>query len=268
MNLNTTRTRGTRRVDRAAVQLIRTPAATDTWTPVSHEELLCTVTRSLGDRGMKIAGEEHILGKDGARYWGRLRIVPVERPVIEQPGDYGFFVGVRNSLDKSMAAALGFGTSVFICSNGCFSAEYLLNRKHTNEINEDLPRLIGAVADRFTGHQATIRHRFDTYKHTEVSDRDANDIIIRAAEGGVTNYRQVPTIVKQWQTPNHHEFSVQKNAWRLFNAFTEAAKLGSEADLWDRSVQLQSLFDRHCGFNAPERELFSSSTEEEVAVLN
>jgi len=266
MNARTNGTKGARLVARCAVSQVLAPAATPTWTPVSHDRVLSTVGKAVEDRGLKIVGEQHFLGSNGNRYWGRLKVAPA-RSQVAAPEDYSFFVGVRNSLDKSMAAAIGFGTEVFICSNGCFSAEFILNRKHTPEINHDLPRLIGIAADRFNGQAATTRHRFDVYKNIELSNEAAHDLIIRAAEGGVTNYRQVPTIVKQWKAPDHYDFR-HPNVWRLFNAFTEAAKLGSEGDLWERSVLLQGMLDTHCRFNAPEREVILSATADEIAVLN
>lgn len=270
MNLNVRGTKGARMVDAGRVRNVATPGATSTWQPVGHGQLIDTVTAAADRIGMVITGEEHFLGKGGNRYFGRLRVAP-KAPgtlAVSQPADYGFFVGLRNSLDKSYASALGFGTNVFVCSNGVFSAEYTLNRKHTPEILTDLPRLTDVVMSRFCHHQANVRHRFDVYKHTELLDVEAHDIIIRAAEAGATNYRQVPTIVKQWRTPDHNEFSQHRNAWRLFNAFTEAAKMGSEEDLWDRSLILQNVFDNHCGYTAPEPEVLTSQTPEEVAALN
>lgn len=269
MNKKVNGTKGARKVERSQVLNVLTPAATATWQPVSHQKLIDTVQEAAQNQGLKVVGEEHFLGKRGNRYFGRLRVEPaVAHPQIQTPGDYGFFIGIRNSVDKSYASSLGFGTNVFICSNGCFSAEYILNRKHTPEILSDLPRLTGVVMSRFTGHQANVNHRFDIYKHTELATCDAHDLIVRAAESGATNYRQVPTVVAQWKRPDHSDFAKHQNVWRLFNAFTEAAKLGSEADLWDRSLKLQTLLDGHCGYSAPEPEVLTSSTLEEVATLN
>lgn len=260
-------TKGARLVGRSAVMQVRAPEATPTWRPVTHNHLLTLVEKRLEGLQLEVQDSQHYLGKDGAQYFGRLHVQPVDK-TIERPGDYGFFVGLRNSINKTLAGTLGFGTNVFVCDNGMFSAEYILNRKHTPEIVNDLPRLIDITLNRLVGHQDTIRHRFDTYKQVEVGDREAHDLIIRAAETGGTNYRQVPTVVEQWHRPNHPEFAEHKNAWRLLNAFTEAAKLGSEADLWDRSLTLQEMLDTHCRFTGPDREVITSSTVEEVAQLS
>lgn len=269
MSRNVKGTKGCRSVERSDVFNVVVPPATNTWKPVSHRLLIDTVAAAVEKRNLRIVGEQHFLGKSGDRYFGRLRVQPDPKQTqVAVPEDYGFFIGIRNSLDKSYAGSLGFGSEVFICSNGLFSAEFIMNRKHTPEIMTDLPRLTDEIMSRFGGHRANIQHRFDVYKHTEVSDRVAHDLIIQAAEIGATNYRQVPTVVKQWKTPDHNSFGERKNAWRLLNAFTEAAKLGSEADLWDRSLGLQGLLDRHCKYQAPEPEVLTSATPEEVAILN
>lgn len=266
MSRNVSGTKGARLVSREAVNLVQVPSATTTWTPVGHGKLLNVVAEQVEKAGLKIVNEEHFLGREGNRYFGRLHVKHTSE-ALHNPEDYGFFIGLRNSLDKSFAAALGFGTSVFVCSNGCFSAEHILNRKHTQEIMEDLPRLAGVVMARFAANRENVLQRYDAYKHMELSDAGAHDLIIRAAEGGAANYRQVPTIVQQWNTPNHPEFGERRNHWRLFNAFTEAAKLGSEGDLWDRSMKLQALFDESTGFIPPSREIISSETPEVVEAM-
>jgi hypothetical protein len=262
-------TKGARRVDRLAIANLVIPPATDSWCPVGHVQLLDQVERNLDSRGFKVVGEEHFIGRDAARYFGRLSVQPKIAPATGNPSDYGFFVGLRNSTDKSFASTIGFGTNVYVCSNGCFSAEHILNRKHTPEILVDLPPLVDTILCRFGGHTEVVKHRFDTYKHIELADGEAHDLIIRGAELGATNYRQVPTIVGQWKSPDHPEFKEHRNVWRLFNAFTEAAKMGSEADLWDRSLVLQDMFDKHVGFVAPDREVLTSATETvEAMALN
>ena len=252
-------------MDRSRVINVIAPRATDTWNPVSHRQLLEVVATEAGRNNLEIVGEDHYLGRGDNRYFGRLKVVP-NTAATSTPQDYGFFIGVRNSLDKSYAGSLGFGTEVFVCSNGMFSAEYILNRKHTPAIMEDLPRLTGMVMSRFTDHQANIRHRFDTYKNSHLTTPEAHDLIIRAAEAGATNWRQVPTIVKQWKTPDHPEFADRFNVWRLLNAFTAAAKMGSEADLWDRSLKLQDLLDYEVGFSTSKAEVMTSATEEMVVL--
>lgn len=269
MSRNVKGTKGSRPAERSQVFSIAAPCSTETWRPVSHRNFIEIVMEQADKQGMKIVGEEHFLGKNGKRYFGRLKVAPksTQDLAVAMPQDYGFYVGLRNSLDKSYAGSMGFGTEVFVCSNGMLSAEYILNRKHTPEIMNDLPRLTGVVMSRFNGHRANIQHRFDVYKHTEVCNQEAHDLIIRAAEVGATNYRQVPTIVQQWKQPDHPEFAEHRNAWRLLNAFTEAAKMGSESDLWERSLRLQDLLDSHCGYDAPPVEVLTSATEEEVEVI-
>ena len=51
----------------------------------------------------------------------------------EEPG-MDMQIGLTNSYDKSKAAVIAMGAEVFICLNGCISAEYSMRRKHTTNV--------------------------------------------------------------------------------------------------------------------------------------
>ena len=92
--------------------------------------------------------------------------------------------------------------------------------------------------------------RFEKYKTTEISDRDAHDFMIRAVEQGVCPLRQLDTVMTEWRTPRHPEFAQAKNAWRLYMAHTEAAKEGSLAVLPNRTIALHGMLDAQVGYAA------------------
>ena len=104
-----------------------------------------------------------------------------------------------------------------------FSGEVKLARKHTTHIARDLPRLvqsaIGKLMDRWH-HQDT---RLSIYKLTEIEDRTAHDLIVRATDVGVCPNKLIPRVLHEWREPRHEAFK-PRNAWSLFNAFTEVLK--------------------------------------------
>ena len=114
-----------------------TPAATETWQPIPHIDLLNSVGETLERSGMTIVNEAHGLSKDGDRYFGMLQVMNGNNPE-----DYAMIVGVRNSHDKSFPAALALGAGVFVCDNLSFSGEVKLARRHTRNILRDLPGLV------------------------------------------------------------------------------------------------------------------------------
>src|SRR5262249_39136332 len=138
---------GASAVDREALANVATPARTATWQPIPHAQLLSGVQRSLERAGLVVVNEAHGLTRDGARYFGLL-----QRGAGDDQ-DGGLVVGLRNSHDKSFPAGLVVGSSVFVCDNLSFSGEVRLARKHTVNIERDLPGLIdGAV-----GRLGTLR---------------------------------------------------------------------------------------------------------------
>jgi hypothetical protein len=235
---------GAQTVERKLVQLVPTPRATDTWTPIPHLELVTQVERTLKSNGLVVGTQAHSLTRDGARYFG---LMEVQREEFDE--DYCWVLGLRNSHDKTFPAGITAGASVFVCDSLSFSGEVKLARKHTRFITRDLPQLVqgavGKLMDRWN-HQDT---RLSIYKLTEIEDRTAHDLIVRATDVGVCPNKLVPRVLREWREPRHDVF-IPRNAWSLFNAFTEALK-GNLIELPRRTEALHGLLDTHVGLNSP-----------------
>lgn len=155
-------------------------------------------------------------------------------------------IGVRNSHDKSFPAGLVVGASVFVCDNLSFSGEIKLARKHTSNINRDLPQLISRAMGQLTDQRGKQDQRFAAYKGTEFSDAQAHDLIVRAVDAQVVPVTYLPGVLKEWREPRHVEFRANgKTAWRLFNSFSECLK-GNLDYLPKRTQALHGLMDIAC----------------------
>lgn len=235
---------GARAVERRDVQRIPTPRATATWTPISHLELVTQVERSIKANGLVVGTQAHSLSHEGLRYFG---LMEIQRS--ESAEDYCWVLGLRNSHDKTFPAGITAGASVFVCDNLSFSGEVKLARKHTTHIVRDLPRLVqsavGKLMDRWH-HQDT---RLSIYKLTEIEDSTAHDLIVRATDVGVCPNKLIPRVLHEWREPRHEAFQ-PRNAWSLFNSFTEALK-GNLIELPRRTEALHGLLDTHVGLDAP-----------------
>jgi hypothetical protein len=174
----------------------------------------------------------------------------------EGANEYGSVMGVRNSHDKRFPASLVFGANVFVCDNLSFMGEVKLSRKHTRHIMRDLPAVVSRTLGKLADHWNFQEKRFDAYKERELSNMQANDLIIRGMLSGACTKTHVMDIVHQWRTPNHDEFK-PRNAWSMFNAFTEVLK-GNLNALPKRTESLHGLMDGECGI-APQRELSLAS---------
>jgi hypothetical protein len=235
---------------REQVQAVATPAGTDTWCPVPHIELVNTVQTALGKAGMTVVTESFALAHEGNRFFGLMQVSLDSQPEAK---DYGCVVSLRNGHDRAWRVLLGTGSSAFVCDNLAFSSEIQVARKHTSQVLINLPRLIsnavGQLAERWTDQDARIAK----YKTHELTDGQANDLIVRAYEAGVAPITVIPDVIKEWHTPRHAEYK-PRTAWSLFNAFTQVLtprdEDSSRASLWAlprRTTALHGLMDSTVG---------------------
>lgn len=229
---------GARKVDEFMLGTVETPAATASWTPIPHAEFVGGIRSALIRAGMAVTREEHAVAKDGARYFGLLH--------LQARADYNLALGLRNSHDKSFPAALAVGSRVFVCDNLAFSAEVKIARKHTTFIRRDLPGLIGSAIGRLNGLVGIQDHRIESYKRFDMTDAQAHDVVVQALDARVVPVTRVPAVLKEWRNPRHAEFK-PRNAWSLFNAFTETMKGGNVFRLPGSTEKLHGLIDTVCG---------------------
>jgi hypothetical protein len=104
------------------------------------------------------------------------------------------------------------------------------------------------------GRLADLRHsqerRFLAYKTSELGDREAHDLVIRALDARVVPVTKIPDVLREWREPRHPDFRQGKTGWRLFNAITEVLK-GQLDHLPRRTQALHGLLDVACGLILP-----------------
>jgi len=235
---------GAQRVSREDLIAVATPCGTDTWFPLSHGAILREVEDQLKTTGFQIDGETHALSHEGARWFGVLSVSNRERPV----SDVGWVVGLRNSHDQKYPAGLVAGTRVLVCDNLAFGGEVRISRKHTKYAARDLrhltARAVGQLGDRFRA----LDQRIELYKEKTVADWLAHDLTIRAVDCAAITPAQIPEVLREWRNPHFDDFA-PRNAWSLFNAFTEVFKSVNPHTAVRRGEALHGLFDGLVGLN-------------------
>jgi len=88
--------------------------------------------------------------------------------------------------------------------------------------------------------------RIERYKEHDLTNEQVHDIVIRSVDVGVLPNRRVPDVLTEWREPSHEEFN-GRNAWSLFNSYTEVFK-GSLAELPKRTERLHGLLDSEIGW--------------------
>ena len=236
---------GGTKVDRQSLAHVSTPEPTRRWYPVPHNLIVDGIASSLERSGLQIIEESHGLAQDGARYFGLLQVANGDNP-----DDYGVVVGIRNSHDKSFAAGLCVGAGVFVCDNLSFSGEITLARKHTRHIQRDLPGLVNKAVGLLGDQRDFQSLRIEQYKSTDLTEPQVHDLIINALDSRVITSTQVPKVLTEWRKPSHDAFR-PRNAWSLFNGFTEVFKTrGNAARTLPRSQKLHGILDTACGLIA------------------
>ena len=75
-----------------------------------------------------------------------------------------------------------------------------------------------------------------------IPNPQAHDLVIRAVDCRAITTSQVPGVLEEWRKPQHEEF-MPRNAWSLFNAFTEVYKSVNPQTAVKRGQALHGLFD-------------------------
>lgn len=119
-------------VDRSTVMAVPQPSFTSTWHPVSHAEVLRALFASAEANNVEIVSEKHSLASNGSNLFSTFTI---NGDGLVNPPGIRFQLGLRNSLNKTMAIGITTGTHVVVCSNMMFTGEFITFRKHTNGLD-------------------------------------------------------------------------------------------------------------------------------------
>ena len=207
-------------VGRDEIAQVPTPAATASWKPVAHTEVIDAVTDVVKANNWTILEEQYGLARDGQKMFGVIRINK------SSSLEWSRCIGIRNSHDRTLAVGLTAGISVCVCSNLCFGGSMVLKRRHTSRIELDglVTEAIDALGDEFL----TLETVAEDLKLQYVRDDAARAAIVKAAEAGAVNSCDIVPVFREFKQPSHAEFE-EPTRWSLLNAFTENAKKYSPA---------------------------------------
>ena len=197
------------------VRAVATPTPTPSWRPMPHGDIIDHLHAAANNNGVRVLSDSHLLARDGNRYFGLFQI-----DVPSRNGDIASVIGLRNSHDKSMRAAVCAGDAPFVCSNLCFSNEIVLGRKHTAGLSHSAVEwLLSEAIEQLLEKRELTERRNDRLRTTFIDDSQAHDIAVRAMRAGACAPSHLARVVDQWHEPEHAEFKA-RTAWSLQNAFS------------------------------------------------
>jgi len=207
-------------VGRDEIALVPTPAATPSWKPVPHVEVIDAVTEVVKAHDWTILDEQYGLARDGQKMFGVIRINRTNST------DWSRCIGIRNSHDRSLAVGLTAGISVVVCQNLAFGGSMVLKRRHTSRI--ELNGLVVEAIEELEDEFLTLETVAENLKLQYLRDDQARAAIVKAAEAGAVNSCDIVPVFKEFKAPQHEDFA-DPTRWALLNAFTENAKKYSPA---------------------------------------
>jgi hypothetical protein len=117
------------------VRTVQAPEFTKSWHPMDHNQIIEAMYSAVNDNNMAIVNTDYALTKDGANMFATWTMENGGHlPMIQGTQ---LQLGIRNSINKAMAVGITAGTKVMVCSNMCFSGDYIQFRKHTSGLTWD-----------------------------------------------------------------------------------------------------------------------------------
>mgnify|MGYP001576611434 CR=1 FL=1 len=196
----------------------------DRWMGIKHGDLADAVVERANALGLKVNNESWATGNDGAQLFGKLRLSPTEKLEMDIPKGMNLVLGIRHSNDGSYALNFLVGGEVLVCANGMILEVFApgMSRRHTTgvvlkaTIEQGLAKFAEAAKTALAKEVSALQKR-------ELTVPRADRLLVEAGVRGVVPWSMVGKVEALWRTPPHPEFK-DRNAWSMFNAFTEAAK--------------------------------------------
>jgi hypothetical protein len=209
--------RGAREASIDQIARVATPTPTESWYPIPHLAVLEAVEETLTATSFAVRSRRLALSANDQQFFATLDLyTPIGQGVA-------LSVGIRNSIDKTLPLGFCAGNRVFVCDNLSFSAELLVNRKHTVNGSARFKEAIALAAGRLDAFQKSEAARVEAMNRLALTDEQAEALILRAWERKIISHYQLAGVLKEWREPSHDAFGA-RTRWSLFNAFTEVLR--------------------------------------------
>lgn len=248
------------RVTKEQAFAIALPEKTRTYQPVSNEALMDMLGNVANERGLQLGTPELGVSNKGQRLFGS---VPITNQV-HLDEEVELMLGFRNSYDRTMSVGICFGSRVFVCSNMCFTgytsegeeAVGVVHKRHCPDVWDGLHQKIQEAMSKFEVFKSYQTDFYNRLKNIRLRDVQAHDLIIQSVRAGAITAKDCMAVANEWafqsngatneaeQERWHKEFA-PRNAWSLFNAYTEVHKAfqsKNSLEASNRSIKMNGFF--------------------------
>ena len=220
------------------------PAATNTYSPISNNEIHNTILTEVKDNGFDIK-DINVRSKTGNNCIVMYELI--DKLAAQQDPEIGIRVGFKNSYDRTMSFGFALGSVVFICGNGMVSGEYTIKKQHRmKDVNIYAKDLIHEYFKQVRPeHMQNIVFAIELKKQT-VNENDAARIIGELfINNKIINQSQLRKMTNEMYNSekfNNFNNSSEITAWDLYNHGTEVLKSAANVNHFNRHVSYNDYF--------------------------
>lgn len=229
--------RGGWEATKADLASVPVPESTDSYVPVPYGRFVEEVELHVPRFGLTITDEQFALARKGQQMFGVLTCTNGHGS-----DDFALAIGLRSSYNRSYSVALTSGVRVTVCDNLAFSGEATASRKHTVNVFRDLPDMIYRMLSQVRVLQERTVTEIAGLKAWQLENREADHLMVEAIRGNALPASLLPKVLERWEKPAQPELFGGRNAWLLFNAFTEVFKTRSPRQQMEDSLRLTRVF--------------------------
>ncbi len=208
---------GAHEVSRNELISVEAPQCTDTWFPIRHYEVLEATENTLASAGFRSRTSSLAVSHDDKRFFG---VLDIESQLVD---GVNLSIGLRNSNDKSFPIGFCVGIRTFVCDDLAFSSEIVISKKHTRFGKNRFREGIADAVNRLRDYETIEAERICKMQQTEITDCQAEAVILRAWEQCIVGTRLLKPLLKEWREPSFEEFR-DRTAFALLSAYTHVVK--------------------------------------------
>lgn len=231
---------GSKRCSLEELLTIQEPIKTKSYTPLNHYELAVNTLSIASDilKGYRFDGDSYALSSDGQKMFGVITFRKING--ISQE-DTKVAIGIRNSYNKTLSAAVVVGSTVIVCDNLIFAGDVKVMRKHQGkDMHEDLnDQIVTAIYK--SQHQFTrIGEDVKRMQNIAMTQKQKYEFIGILTGEGILSPTQSTAAYKELWKPSYEEFMTD-TVWSGYNCATEALKSSPVHQIIQRHSKLHQL---------------------------
>jgi len=233
--------KGVKEITRQESLNISKPAKTDSYCPISQEEIINTALEQISKQGLKLKSEFHKTDGSRSKFVGGFTINS------QGNSEMDMFFGYKNSYDRTMSASYASGASVFICSNSAVSGEQCLTRKHTGNANNIITLAITHGISSLGAKFRQIEKDFQRMKEIEVTKKTYASLIGQLyLEQDIITAHQLSVIKKEMEIESF-DYGVKDSLYNVYQAVTHSLKSSHPVSWLNSHTETHDFFCNEAG---------------------